>query len=97
MPRPSSGARADFLAPEPPWAALSQLNRRKISKVGWAHFCWHYLVSHPPIYIYKYGKKNTLHHLWEIYAALFGYIYQWKIPPNNVAQNHRLASGGWEC
>jgi len=42
-------------------------------------------------------EKNTLHHLWEIYAALFGYIYQWKIPPNNVAQNRRLASGGWEC
>jgi len=41
-------------------------------------------------------EKNTLHHLWEIYAALFGYIYQWKIPPNNVAQNCRLASGGWE-
>jgi len=27
-------------------------------------------------------EKNTLHHLWEIYAALFGYIYQWKIPAN---------------
>jgi len=65
---PSSGARADFLAPELPWAALSQLSQRKISKVGWAHFCWHYLVSHPPIYIYKlitrymynkYGKKHS--------------------------------------
>ena len=40
-----------------PWAALSQLSRQKNSRMGGAHFCWKYLVYHPPIYTYKLTKR----------------------------------------
>ena len=40
-----------------PWAALSQLSQQKNSRMGGAHFCWKYLVYHPPIYIYS-GLKD---------------------------------------